>query len=92
MKRLDDLKPKEIKEQDFKAYVDLYDKKYIEFYKDKILLIEKKDNKFSFSELHLSDGVIYSLRLSTVGWLVDKKKINSKRIKLVLKLAENGDS
>ncbi len=92
MEKLDDLKPKQIKEEDFDAYVDIYDKKYTWFYKNKVLLIEKKGGEFEFLEWHAHNGPVYDLSLSTVRWLVDKKKINSKRIKLVLKLAGNEQS
>lgn len=84
------MKPKEIKENDFEAYVDLEIAKYPEYYKNRYLLIEKTEGKIKFFEIY--DGIkfeTYELPLDIIEWLIKNKRIRNKRIKLVLKLAEN---
>lgn len=92
MIRLDDLKPKQIKEENFDAWVKLHDKKYTWFYKNIYLQIEKTKEGIKFYEIEYDENGlrnIFPLSLDTVKWLLDKKKILSKRIRLITKLAEN---
>jgi len=92
MTELNSLKPKQIKETDFDAYLDLHTEKYPDYYKNRYLLIKKYKNNITFFEVYHRDDTYeeYQLSLDDIKWLLDKKRIKrSTKVKLIIKLAEN---